>query len=79
MFERNISVGDVEAVLEGAEVIESYPADEPYPSRLLFGRREGRPLHAVVAENAPDDEWIIITADEPDPAQWDADFRRRKP
>ena len=62
-----------------SEVIENYPDDNPYPSRLLLGWCQERPLHVVVAENAQDDEWIIITAYEPDPAQWDADFKRRKP
>ncbi len=36
MFERGISVEDVEAVLESREAIESYPDDQPYPSRLLL-------------------------------------------
>lgn len=79
MFERNISVEDVEAVLESGEVVEWYPADEPYPSRLMLAWRKGRPLHVVAAENVQDDEWIVITAYEPDPAQWDANFKRRKP
>ena len=37
-----------------------------------------RPLHVVVAYNAQDDEAIIITAYEPDAAQWDSTFKRRK-
>lgn len=78
MFERNISVEDVEAVLASGGVIESYPGDEPYPSRLVLSWRNERPLHVVVAENVEEDEWIVITAYEPDPAQWDANFKRRK-
>ncbi len=61
------------------QVVEDYPDDKPYPSRLLLGWREGRPLHVVVAENAPGNEWIVITVYEPDPARWEADFTRRKP
>lgn len=79
MFERNIRVGDVEAVLKSGEVIESYQADKPYPSRLLLGWSGERALHVVVADNAQDEEWIVVTAYEPDPGQWDADFKRRKP
>lgn len=78
MFERRISVEDVAAVLEGGEVIESYPDDKPYPSRLLLGWRNARPLHVVVAENAGENEMIVITAYEPDATQWKADFKRRK-
>ena len=47
-------------------------------SRLVLGWRGARTLHVVVAENTVDNEWIVITAYEPDPAQWETDFKRRK-
>ena len=50
----------------------------PYPSRLVLGWRGARPLHIVVADNIEDGERIIVTVYEPDPDQWEADFRRRK-
>ncbi len=78
MFERGISVEDVEAVLESGEAIESYPEDQPYPSRLLLGWRNARPLHVVAAENWSQNKIIIITAYQPDPVQWEPGFRRRK-
>ncbi len=37
MFQRRISKEDVQEVLETGETIETYPDDEPYPSRLLLG------------------------------------------
>jgi len=77
MFERRITAEDVRHVLATGEVIEDYPADIPYPSRLIVGWRGGRPLHVVVAYNAGQDETIVITAYEPDPRRWDATFRRR--
>jgi hypothetical protein len=79
MFERRITVGDVEAVLETGEVIERYPGDIPYPSRLVLGWRGSRPVHVVVAESVGENELIVITAYEPDRMQWEADFKRRKP
>jgi hypothetical protein len=79
MFERQISAEDVRAVLEGGETIERYPADTPYPSRLVLGWREQSPIHVVVAENAERDEKIVITVYEPDPSAWESDFKRRKP
>jgi hypothetical protein len=33
----------------------------------------------VVADNKSEDEFIVITVYEPDPALWSEDFRRRKP
>ena len=50
----------------------------PYPSRLVFGWHNLRPLHVVVADNTDDGENIVITAYEPDPEEWEADFKRRK-
>ena len=78
MFERRISVDDVFAVIGRGEVIEDYPDDRPYPSRLVLGWRRARPLHVVVAHNLNEDELIVITVYEPNPAFWEADFKRRK-
>ncbi len=78
MFERHISEADVEHILATGEVIEGYPDDAPYPSRLIQGVCGSRPLHVVVADNLEDREMIVITAYEPDPARWDPTFRRRR-
>ena len=78
MFERKISVEDVKHILDAGEVIEDYPDDTPYPSQLMLGSREARPLHLVVASNVEDRQKIVITVYEPDPNQWEADFKRRK-
>ena len=78
MFARGISAEDVGQVLATGEIIEDYPDDKPYPSRLLLGWSGKRPLHLVVAYNAEENEEILITVYEPDPSQWDEEFRRRK-
>lgn len=75
MFERGISVDDVERTLEAGTLIEDYPNDTPYPSGLWLGFAEGRPLHVVAARN--DGERIIVTVYEPDPTLWSSDFSRR--
>lgn len=77
MFERSISVDDVIEMIEHGEMIEDYPTDWPYPSRLLLAWFGGRPLHAVIAENAGANELIVVTLYEPDPAKWDSEFKRR--
>jgi hypothetical protein len=79
MFERSISVEAVRAVVTSGEMLKAYPDDTPYPSRLLLGWINGRPLHIVAANNPAERETIIITAYEPDPNQWEADFKRRRP
>ena len=79
MFERRISIDDVNAVIDSGETIEDYRDDRPYPSRLVLGWRGARPLHVVVADNLSENELIVITVYEPDPELWGADFRKRKP
>ena len=78
MFERGITVEDIGAVLDAGEVIEQYPDDTPYPSRLVLGWRGSRPLHVVTADNLGENEVIVVTVYEPDPQQWEADCKRRK-
>lgn len=78
MAQRHISENDVRLVLTAGEIIEDYASDTPYPSRLLLGWTGQRPLHVVAADNDANQETIVITAYEPDPNQWTADFRRRR-
>lgn len=78
MFERRISVEDVNTALANGKIIENYPEDTPYPSRLLLGYSGARPLHLVAAENVSDGEQIIITVYEPDPTQWEPTFTLRE-
>lgn len=78
MFSRGISADDVYHVLMRGEVIETYPDDTPHPSRLILGWRNKRPIHIVVADNTVDKEIIVITVYEPDPQQWEQNFRSRK-
>jgi len=78
MLERQIAVEEVEAVLGAGEVIEDYPNDTPFPSRLVLGWTGSRPLHVVIASNLRENEDIVITVYEPESAQWQPDFRRRR-
>jgi hypothetical protein len=47
MFERQVSVADLRSILDAGVVIEEYPQDTPYLSRLVLGFRRLRPLHVV--------------------------------
>ena len=78
MYQRNITELGVRYVIAAGEIIEDYPDDTPYPSRLLLGWHDNRPLHVVVADNFDEKESIVITAYEPDPGVWETDFKRRK-
>jgi uncharacterized protein DUF4258 len=79
MFERRISQENVKYVIQKGEIVENYPNDLPYPSRLILGWIGSKPLHVVLAENMEQKEWIVITVYEPDSNKWDNNFRMRKP
>lgn len=78
MFERQITEQDVLNVLNDGIIIEDYPDDRPYPSKLLLGWCGIRPIHIVVADNKDDNEDIVVTVYEPDNTLWTPDFRGRK-
>jgi len=73
------SRAEVEETIAHGETIENYRDDKPYPSRLVLANVKGWPLHVVVAWNAADRESIVVTVYEPDPSEWDEEFKRRKP
>ncbi|MBN1655883.1 MAG: DUF4258 domain-containing protein [Deltaproteobacteria bacterium] len=78
MLERDISMTEIEYMIEQGEVIEQYLDDKPFPSRLLLATPHSRPLHVVAADEIESDITQVITAYQPDPDQWDNGFRRRK-
>lgn len=78
MFEREIDGTDVRHVLDEGEEIETYPKDEPYPSRLVLGWRGGRPIHVVAAYDDGSRETFVITVYEPTPDLWEPGFRKRR-
>lgn len=78
MFSRRISDSEVQEVIARGTIIEEYPDDKPYPSYLILGVVNSRPLHVVGAYNRDEGEIIIITAYEPDPDQWRENKMRRR-
>ena len=77
MFQRNVNEKDVRSILMQGEMIEHYADDKPYPSRLMFGWIDKRPIHVVAADNVMDNETIVVTVYEPDKEKWSVDFKRR--
>ncbi|MCD6100433.1 MAG: DUF4258 domain-containing protein [Candidatus Marinimicrobia bacterium] len=78
MFGREISDEEVLKVIREGEVIEEYPNDEPYPSMLILGFVNDRPIHVVLAVNEEESMGIVVTAYQPDPSLWRDNFRRRR-
>jgi hypothetical protein len=77
MFQRRISDNEIREILAEGKIVEDYPDDTPYPSCLVSGIVNNRPIHVVVAYNNVEREAIVITAYEPDPERWSGDFSRR--
>ena len=77
LFERNITLDDIEQAVLSGKIIEEYPDDTPFPSCLICGRIvDGSALHIVVST---DTEFLyVITAYRPNPAKWTDEFMRRK-
>uniref|UniRef100_A0A7C3QUR5 DUF4258 domain-containing protein n=1 Tax=Leptospirillum ferriphilum TaxID=178606 RepID=A0A7C3QUR5_9BACT len=78
ILEREIKTEDIFNVVETGEVIEEYPSDKPYPSCLILGYCEGKPLHVVVAKDEGTEICFVITSYEPEPASWSHVVRKRR-
>ena len=76
---RGITEEEVYAVIDNGEVIETYPEDAPFPSRLVLGWIAQRPIHVVMADEPETVTIIVITTYEPDLERWLPGFRRRRP
>jgi hypothetical protein len=78
ILERAFSVDEVQSAAGSATVVEQYPDDTLYPSRLVLGWAGSRPLHLVLAGPTPAGDTVVVTLYEPDPTEWEAGFTRRR-
>lgn len=75
MIVRSMKRADVESAIITGEIIEEYPDDKYSPSCLVYGKSgEGRDLHVQVSLPP---RVVVVTAYEPDPAEW-IDCRKRR-
>lgn len=75
--ERKIGAEDIEEAIRNGVIIEDYTDDPRGASCLVLGRSGRRPLH-VVCGRLEAEQILIITAYEPDPAEWESDWRSRR-
>ncbi len=75
--DRMIRVAEIRSCVTTGRMIEDYPEDARGHSCLMLSNSDdGRRIHVVCSPKA--DYLAIITAYEPDPAQWEADFATRR-
>ena len=80
MFQRGLTVKEVQEVIEDGDIITDYPDDVPFPSYLMLHWINDRPIHVVLALDAENQRCLVVTAYVPHLSQWHPDFRtRRKP
>lgn len=75
--QRRIKAENIEQAITTSMLIEDYPEERRGPSCLILGFAGKRPLH-VVCGRLDADEVLIITAYEPDVAEWENDWQTRK-
>ena len=78
LIARNITPEEVAQCVLAGEVIEDYPQDKYGPSCLLLGRTLNRRVLHVQCTHPSRPLVKVITAYEPDPAEWDETWKLRK-
>ncbi|MSU59116.1 MAG: DUF4258 domain-containing protein [Pedosphaera sp.] len=78
LIARNITPEEVAQSVLAGEVIEDYPQDKYGPSCLLLGRTLNQRVLHVQCTHPSRPLVKVITAYEPDPAEWDETWKLRK-
>jgi hypothetical protein len=68
------------AAVDGYELVEAYPDDKYLPSYLFLARHGSEAFHVLFAADVEGDNVRrIVTSYRPDPREWQADFKTRRP
>lgn len=78
MSKRGVTRQEVLNAIESGHVVEDYPDDLPFPSKLYLGASASGPLHVVAAWDSKRLEWLVITVYYPDVERWEADYQTRR-
>ena len=61
------------------ELVEAYPDDKYLPSYLVLGRYGPDEFHMLFATDVEGDNVRVVTAYRPDPGEWQAGLKARRP
>lgn len=78
MFLRGVTPQAVTWVAQNGQSIATYSDEKPYPSDLILGFWEARPIHVVAARDRATGNCFVITVYLPDPALWDDTYTHRR-
>jgi hypothetical protein len=77
LFERNVSCEELANIIRKGELVENYPNNKPFPSKLVLGFANNRPLHVVFTFNKDEKSAVVVTVYEPDSRKWTKNLVRR--
>jgi hypothetical protein len=61
------------------ELVEAYPDDKYLPSYLILARHGSEAFHVLFAADVEGDNVRVVTSYHPDPGEWQADLKARRP
>jgi hypothetical protein len=67
------------AAVASYELVEAYPDDKYLPSYLILGRHGPEAFHVLFATDLEGDNVRVVTSYHPDPEEWQADLKARRP
>lgn len=67
------------AAVVSYELVEAYPDDKYLPSYLILGRHGPDAFHVLFATDLAGDNVRVVTSYRPDPGEWQADLKTRRP
>ena len=67
------------AAVASYELAEAYPDDKYHPSYLVLARHGPDAFHVLFAVDVEGDNVRVVTSYRPDPREWQADLKARRP
>ena len=76
---RFISRAAILAAVATYQLVEAYPDDKYLPSYLMLARHGSEAFHVLFATDVAGDNGRVVTSYHPDPGEWQADLKARRP
>ena len=76
---RFISREAILAAVATYQLVEAYPDDKYLPSYLILARHGSEAFHVLFATDVAGDNVRVVTSYHPDPGEWQADLKARRP
>ena len=76
---RFISREAILAAVATYQLVEAYPDDKYLPTYLILARHGPQAFHVLFAADVEGDNVRVVTSYRPDPGEWQADLKARRP